>query len=144
MPERLQLPVTFASLAVKVFEHLVLSYLRSCVSPLVDPYQFAYWTNRSSEDAINLAFHFSLQHLESTNTYPRILFILAQLSTPLILLHSSPGFKTWTPTQPCVTGYWTFLERESSLSRLTMPHHTLWPSVSKLHKVMLPSFLHLH
>ena len=41
----------------------------------MDPHQFAYQANRSVEDAINLAVHSTLQHLESSNTYARMLFI---------------------------------------------------------------------
>ena len=41
----------------------------------MDPHQFAYQANRSVEDAINLAVHSTLQHLVSSNTYARMLFI---------------------------------------------------------------------
>lgn len=39
-------------------------------------YLFACQTNRSVKDAVNLALHYTLQHLQSHNTYyTRILFI---------------------------------------------------------------------
>ena len=53
------------SAAMKVFEHIILSYLKSCTSLLMDPYQFAYQG----------CTHYALQHLESPNTYSHILFI---------------------------------------------------------------------
>jgi len=37
--------------------------------PLLDPLQFAYTANRSVDDAINMALHFILQHLDSSETY---------------------------------------------------------------------------
>lgn len=41
----------------------------------MDPLQFAYRANRSVEDTVNLAIHQILNHLESANTYARILFM---------------------------------------------------------------------
>ncbi|TWW65141.1 hypothetical protein D4764_21G0000410 [Takifugu flavidus] len=44
-------------------------------TPLLDPLQFAYRANRSVDDAVNLALHSILQHLDSPATYARILFV---------------------------------------------------------------------
>uniref|UniRef100_A0A8C6MBW7 Reverse transcriptase domain-containing protein n=1 Tax=Nothobranchius furzeri TaxID=105023 RepID=A0A8C6MBW7_NOTFU len=60
---------------MKSFERLVLPHLKSFTSPLLDPLQFAYRAKRSVDDAINLALHFILQHLNSPGTYARILFV---------------------------------------------------------------------
>uniref|UniRef100_A0A669DSV3 Reverse transcriptase domain-containing protein n=1 Tax=Oreochromis niloticus TaxID=8128 RepID=A0A669DSV3_ORENI len=60
---------------MKSFERLVLSYLKTLTAPLLDPLQFAYRANRSVDDAINMALHFILQHLDSPGTYARILFV---------------------------------------------------------------------
>ncbi|KAJ8364950.1 hypothetical protein SKAU_G00137810 [Synaphobranchus kaupii] len=68
-------PVALTSVAMKSFEHLVLDYLTASTSSQLDPYQFAYRTNRSVEDAVSLVLHHTLQHLETPNTYARILFI---------------------------------------------------------------------
>ncbi|KAF7649123.1 hypothetical protein LDENG_00146500, partial [Lucifuga dentata] len=43
--------------------------------PLLDPLQFTYRANRSVDDAVNMALHFILQHLDSPGTYARILFV---------------------------------------------------------------------
>ncbi|KAK3568507.1 hypothetical protein QTP86_008603 [Hemibagrus guttatus] len=43
--------------------------------PLLDPLQFAYRANRSVDDAVNMALHFILQHLDSPGSYARILFV---------------------------------------------------------------------
>ncbi|KAK3519479.1 hypothetical protein QTP70_031480 [Hemibagrus guttatus] len=43
--------------------------------PLLDPLQFAYRANRSVDDAVNMALHFILQHLDSQGSYARILFV---------------------------------------------------------------------
>src|SRR4029434_2192970 len=42
---------------------------------LLDPLQFAYRANRSVDDAVNMALHFILQHLDSAGTYARLLFV---------------------------------------------------------------------
>uniref|UniRef100_A0A3B4GQJ3 Reverse transcriptase domain-containing protein n=1 Tax=Pundamilia nyererei TaxID=303518 RepID=A0A3B4GQJ3_9CICH len=60
---------------MKSFERLVLSHLKTLTAPLLDPLQFAYRANRSVDDAINMALHFILQHLDSPGTYARILFV---------------------------------------------------------------------
>ncbi|XP_035772237.1 GTPase IMAP family member 8-like [Neolamprologus brichardi] len=58
---------------MKSFERLFLSYLKTLTAPLLDPLQFAYRANRPVDDAINMALHFVLQHLDSPGTYARIL-----------------------------------------------------------------------
>ncbi len=68
-------PVALTSVVMKSFERLVLPHLKSFTSSLLDPLQFAYRANRSVDDAINLALHFILQHLDSPGTYARILFV---------------------------------------------------------------------
>ncbi|KAK0130917.1 putative RNA-directed DNA polymerase from transposon BS [Merluccius polli] len=48
----------------------------TAVKPAVPPITvFAYRANRSTEDAISLALHLTLAHLEEKNTYARLLFI---------------------------------------------------------------------
>ncbi|XP_049914655.1 uncharacterized protein LOC126398998 [Epinephelus moara] len=51
-----------------------LSQLKAITDPLLDPLQLAYRANRSV-DAVNMALHFTLQHLDSPGTYARILFV---------------------------------------------------------------------
>ena len=41
----------------------------------MDPLQFAYRPNRSVDDAINIALHYILQHLDNRNTFARVLFV---------------------------------------------------------------------
>ncbi|KAI4876770.1 hypothetical protein NFI96_001756 [Prochilodus magdalenae] len=57
------------------FERLVLSHLKSCLPTTLDPHQFAYHSNRSTEDAISTALHTALTHLDCQNSYVRMLFI---------------------------------------------------------------------
>ena len=63
------------SIAVKLFECLVLSYLKTATDSLLDPHQFTCRANRSVEDAICLCLHLVLKHLDCPNTYARMLFI---------------------------------------------------------------------
>ncbi len=65
-------PVALTSVAMKIFERLVLGYLISKIS--LDSHQFAYKANRSFDDAVALCLHSILLHLESPNTYVRVLF----------------------------------------------------------------------
>ncbi|KAM3866909.1 uncharacterized protein ACN63O_008607 [Diretmus argenteus] len=68
-------PIALTSVVMKLFERIILSHLKEHTSPLLDTRQFAYRPNRSVEDAANLALHSTLQHLDSPNTYNRILFM---------------------------------------------------------------------
>ncbi|KAF7653890.1 hypothetical protein LDENG_00077400 [Lucifuga dentata] len=68
-------PTALTSVVMKSFERLVLSHLKAITDTLLDPLQFAYRANRSVDDAVNMALHFILQHLDSPGTYARILFV---------------------------------------------------------------------
>ncbi|KAK3568580.1 hypothetical protein QTP86_009303 [Hemibagrus guttatus] len=68
-------PVALTPIVMKCFEKLVLSHLIACLPPTLDPHQFAYRPNRSTEDAISTAIHLALTHLDTNNTYIRMLFI---------------------------------------------------------------------
>lgn len=68
-------PVALTSVAMKVFERIVLRYLKACTSLVRDPLQFAYQANRSVEDAVALGLYHILSHLEKSRTYARVLFL---------------------------------------------------------------------
>ena len=68
-------PVALTPIITKCFERLVLAHLKTCLPPTLDPHQYAYRHNRSTEDAISTAIHTALTHLELPNTYVRLLFI---------------------------------------------------------------------
>ena len=68
-------PVALTSVIMKVFERLVLKFLKAGTLDKLDPMQFAYRANRSVDDAVSLGLHNVLQHLESSGTYARLLFI---------------------------------------------------------------------
>lgn len=65
-------PVVLTFVLMKSFERLVLTHLKTINAPLLDPLQFAYRTNRPVDDAVNLALHFILQHLDSPGSFSRI------------------------------------------------------------------------
>ena len=67
-------PVALTSVVMKTIERLVLQVLKSIIDPLLDQFQFAYRNNRSVDDAVALRLFYVLQHLDSPNTYARILF----------------------------------------------------------------------
>jgi hypothetical protein len=56
---------------MKCFERLVMVHINSIIPDTLDPLQFAYHPNRSTNDAI----HTALSHLDKRNTYVRMLFI---------------------------------------------------------------------
>ncbi|KAK3551090.1 hypothetical protein QTP70_012176 [Hemibagrus guttatus] len=68
-------PVALTSVVMKLFDRLVLAYLKNITGPLLDLLQFAYRANRSMDDAVNMGLHFILQHLDKSGTYVRLLFV---------------------------------------------------------------------
>ena len=56
---------------------------------MLDQFQFAYHNNRSVDDAVALGLFYVLQHLDSPNTYARILFV-----------DFSSAFNTIIPSKP--------------------------------------------
>ncbi len=69
-------PVALTPIFSKCFEKLVRDYICSVLPASLDPLQFAYRSNRSTDDAI--AFHPATllsSHLENKNTYVRMLFV---------------------------------------------------------------------
>ncbi len=69
-------PVALTSIVMKVFERLVKSHISTSIPVTLDPLQFAYRSNRSTDDAISHILHSSLTHIDSSNgNYARLLFI---------------------------------------------------------------------
>jgi hypothetical protein len=60
---------------MKCFERLVMAYINSILPDTLDPLQFSYRPNRSTDDTISIALHTALSHLDKRNTYVRMLFI---------------------------------------------------------------------
>ena len=54
---------------------MVMAHLNTIIPETLDPFQFAYCPNRSTHDAISIALHTALPHLDEINTYVRMLFI---------------------------------------------------------------------
>ncbi len=54
-------PVALTSIVMKVFERLVKSHISSSIPVTLDPLQFAYRSNRSTDDAISHILHSSLR-----------------------------------------------------------------------------------
>ena len=67
--------MALTSVVMKVFERIILRYLKEVTAHLFDPFQFAYQANRAVEDAVSLGLHFILQHLEKPKSYARVLFV---------------------------------------------------------------------
>jgi hypothetical protein len=64
--------VALKSVAMKCFERLVMAHIHSILPDTLDPLQFAYRPNRSTDDAISI--HTALSHLDKRYTYVRMLF----------------------------------------------------------------------
>jgi hypothetical protein len=52
-----------------------MAHINTIILGTIDPLQFAYCPNRSTDDAIYIALHTALSHLDKRNAYVRMLFI---------------------------------------------------------------------
>jgi hypothetical protein len=68
-------PIALTSVAMKCFERLVMAHINTIMPETLDPLQFAYLPNRSTDDTISIALHTALSHLDKRNTYIGMLFI---------------------------------------------------------------------
>uniref|UniRef100_A0A8C2G3L7 Reverse transcriptase domain-containing protein n=1 Tax=Cyprinus carpio TaxID=7962 RepID=A0A8C2G3L7_CYPCA len=68
-------PVALTPILMKCFERLVMHHIKTALPPSLDPFQFAYRSNRSTDDAISTTLHSALTHLEKKDSYVRMLFI---------------------------------------------------------------------
>ncbi|KAI4884502.1 hypothetical protein NFI96_023826, partial [Prochilodus magdalenae] len=59
----------------KCFERLFMRHIKTLLPPSLDPLQFAYRPNRTTDDAISTTPHLVLTHLDNRDTYVRMLFI---------------------------------------------------------------------
>uniref|UniRef100_A0A1A8ATP4 Reverse transcriptase domain-containing protein n=1 Tax=Nothobranchius furzeri TaxID=105023 RepID=A0A1A8ATP4_NOTFU len=68
-------PVALTPTIMKCFERLVMTHIKTLLPPSLDPLQFAYRHNRSTDDAISTALHLALTHLDKKDTHVRMLYI---------------------------------------------------------------------
>ena len=68
-------PIALTSVIMKCFERLVKDHITSTLSDTLDPLQFAYCPNRSTDDAIAITLHTALSHPDKRNIYVRMLYI---------------------------------------------------------------------
>ena len=52
-----------------------MAHINTIMVKTLDPLQFTFCPNRSTDDAISIALHVALSHLDKRNTYVRMLFI---------------------------------------------------------------------
>ena len=67
--------MALTSVIMKCFERLVKDHINSTLPDTLDPLQFVYRPNRSTDNAIAITPHTALTHLDKRNTYVRMPFI---------------------------------------------------------------------
>ena len=67
--------IALTSVDMKCFERLVRAHINTIIAETLDPIQFAYCPDRSTDDAISIVLQTALSHLKKRNTYVRMLFI---------------------------------------------------------------------
>ncbi|KAI4899213.1 hypothetical protein NFI96_005202 [Prochilodus magdalenae] len=62
-------PVALTPIIMKCFKRLVMRHIKTLLPPSVDPLQFAYRPNRSTNNTISTTLHLALTHLDHRDTY---------------------------------------------------------------------------
>ena len=68
-------PIALTYVPFKCLERILLKYLLPEIEDNLDPYQFSYRKNKSTEDATLLYNNLVVEHLENKNAYVRSVFI---------------------------------------------------------------------
>ncbi len=68
-------PIALTPVIMKCLERLVLHHIKAALPLTLDPHQYAYRANRSTDDVISIALHTVLCHLEHQGTHARLLFL---------------------------------------------------------------------
>ena len=85
-------PVALTSVIMKCFERLVNDHIISTLPVTLDPLQFAYRPNRSTDNAIAITLYTALSHLDKRNTYVR-------MYVRMLLIDYSAAFNTIVPSK---------------------------------------------
>ena len=98
-------PVALISLPMKALERLVLTNLSPHIQEKLDPIQFAYKRERSTDDTVATLIHNVTKHLEKAGNYIHILFIdfrsafntiqRHKMIEQLLALQLPPNFINW-------------------------------------------------
>ncbi|KAI4888731.1 hypothetical protein NFI96_022238, partial [Prochilodus magdalenae] len=68
-------PIALTPIVTKCFERLVMTQIKATIDITVEPHQYTYRKNRSTDDAISSVVHTTLTHLEQRDSYVRMLFV---------------------------------------------------------------------
>ncbi|KAK3539575.1 hypothetical protein QTP70_010270 [Hemibagrus guttatus] len=68
-------PVALTPIIMKCFERLVMKQIKDLLPPSLDPMQFAYHPNHSTDDVITTTLCLALTHRDNKDSYVRMLFI---------------------------------------------------------------------
>ncbi|KAM7373781.1 hypothetical protein PAMA_022061 [Pampus argenteus] len=116
-------PVALTPVVMKCFEKLVRNHITSALPRSLDPHQFAYRANRSTEDAVATALHAALSHLEGQGNYVRMLFVDYSSAFNTILPHRLVT-KLRDLGLPHTTCMWINSFLSDRKQRVRIGHHT--------------------
>ena len=114
-------PVALTPVVMKCFE--VRSHITATLARSLDPHQFAYRENRSTEDAIAIALHTALSHLEQQGSYVRMLFVDYSSAFNTVLPHKLV-VKLEDLGLPHKTCMWIYSFLSDRRQRVRVGHHT--------------------
>ncbi len=108
---------------------LVIELICSVLPASLDPLQFAYRSNRSTDDAIAFTLHTALSHLENKNTYVRMLFVdYSSAFNTIVPATLVAKLQTLGLNRSLCSGSWTSWQAEVRWSEWATTHHLPWSS----------------
>ncbi len=110
---------------MKCFERLVKSFITSSLPDSLDPLQFVYRPNRSTDDAISLTLYTALSYLDQRDTYLRMLFIDYSIQYHCALEARHQAQRPWA--QHCPLCLDPELPDGQTLECVDRQHHILHP-----------------
>ena len=68
-------PVALPPIIMKTLKRVVMSHMKNTINITSDCHQYAYRQNQSTADAVSAIIHQDFPHLETSNSYARLLFL---------------------------------------------------------------------
>ncbi len=117
------------------FEKLIRDHICSVLPASLDPLQFAYRSNRSTDDAIAFTLHTALSHLENKNAYVRMLFLdYSSAFNTIVPATLVAKLQTLGLNRSLCSWILDFLTGRSQWSEWATTLHLRWPSTLVLRR----------
>ncbi len=100
--------VALTSVVTKCFKKIMIHFIKTEVSCLSDPFQFANRSHISTDDAVMALTHFINRHLEDSSLYVHIFFVDFSLAFNMLQLHLLIARLNYFKVHPSIIKWYYF------------------------------------